>query len=131
MKSLEQLDRLAEVFAFLTGHDDDETLDGILAGKVSIADLVDALDSQVTNKALTANQGYVLKGLIDSLTTTVNAKANAADVYDKQGAEDMVDAKIAGVDTMNVIAEEDNNKNYTYQIKIQSGKAHFIATEVE
>lgn len=144
------IDRLAEVFAFLTGHDDDETLDAILATKVSIADLVDNLTSELSNRALTAKQGYVLKGLIDALTTTVGAKANSSDVYGKSSVynKDEMDtllsakqtaaqvsaaivAALAEVENVNVISDEDNDKAYTYQIKIQNGKAHLIATEVE
>lgn len=144
------IDRLAEVFAFLTGHDDDETLDAILATKVSIADLVDNLTSELANRALTAKQGYVLKGLIDALTTTVGTKANSSDVYGKSSVynKDEMDtllsakqtaaqvsaaivAALAEVENVNVISDEDNDKAYTYQIKIQNGKAHLIATEVE
>ena len=63
------IDRLAEIFAFLTGHDDDETLDGILAGKVSIADIVDNLTTNNASKAVSAKQAYILKGLIDELVS--------------------------------------------------------------
>ena len=156
------IDRLAEVFAFLTGHDDDETLDGILAGKISftdivdnlttensgkplsakqgkvledhillrilISDIIDNLTSDATNKPLSAKQGKALKALIDALSTD---KADASAVYTKEGAEDMVDDKIAALESVNVIADEDEDKNYTYQIKIQSGKAVLYATEVE
>ena len=144
------IDRLAEVFAFLTGHDDDETLDAILATKVSIADLVDNLTSELANRALTAKQGKVLKDLIDALTTTVGTKANSSDVYGKSSVynKDEMDtllsakqtaaqvsaaivAALANVENVNVISDEDNDKAYTYQIKIQNGKAHLIATEVE
>lgn len=144
------IDRLAEVFAFLTGHDDDETLDAILATKVSIADLVDNLTSELANRALTAKQGKVLKDLIDALTTTVGTKANSSDVYGKSSVynKDEMDtllsakqtaaqvsaaiiAALAEVENVNVISDEDNDKAYTYQIKIQNGKAHLIATEVE
>ena len=144
------IDRLAEVFAFLTGHDDDETLDAILATKVSITDLVDNLTSELANRALTAKQGKVLKDLIDALTTTVGTKANSSDVYGKSSVynKDEMDtllsakqtaaqvsaaivAALANVENVNVISDEDNDKAYTYQIKIQNGKAHLIATEVE
>ena len=144
------IDRLAEVFAFLTGHDDDETLDAILATKVSIADLVDNLTSELANRALTAKQGKALKDLIDALTTTVGTKANSSDVYGKTSVynKDEMDtllsakqtaaqvsaaivAALANVENVNVISDEDNDKAYTYQIKIQNGKAHLIATEVE
>ena len=144
------IDRLAEVFAFLTVQDDDETLDAILATKVSIADLVDNLTSELANRALTAKQGKVLKDLIDTLTTTVGTKANSSDVYGKSSVynKDEMDtllsakqtaaqvsaaiiAALAEVENVNVISDEDNDKAYTYQIKIQNGKAVFIATEVE
>ena len=156
------IDRLSEIFAFLVNHDDDETLDALLAAKVSIADLVDNLTSEVTNKALTAKQGYVLKNLVDlkvaiadivdNLTTDNaakplsakqgkalkalidaldSAKADASAVYTKEGAEDMVDAKIAAIETMNVIADKDENINYDWKIEIENGKANLILTEIE
>lgn len=157
------IDRLAEVFAFLTGHDDDETLDGILAGKVSIADLVDNLTTENASKALTAKQGYVLKGLVDLKVaiadivdnlTTENAskplsakqgkalkalidaldvaKADASAVYTKEDAEDMVDEKIAGIESVNVISDVPNSKNYDYQILLRADNEIVLRlTEVE
>ena len=103
-------------------------LKGLIDLKVATADIIDNVTTENASKPLSAKQGYVLKGLIDSLSSS---KANASDVYTKQGAEDMVDAKLANVTNMNVIADEDNSKNYNWQIKIQNGKAHLIATEVE
>jgi len=157
------IDRLAEVFAFLTGHDDDETLDGILAGKVSIANIIDNLESEVANKPLSAKQGYVLdqkvalkvaiadiidnlttensskplsakqgyvlKGLIDSLTST---KADADDVYTKQGTEDKINSMIADIEGVNVINDIPNNKNYDYQILLRADNEIVLRlTEVE
>lgn len=61
------IDRLAEVFAFLAGHDDDETLDGILAGKVSKTDIVDGLSTADPTKVLSANQGVALDARIAAL----------------------------------------------------------------
>jgi hypothetical protein len=45
--------------------------------------LVNDLTTGGTTKALTAQQGVVLKGLIDSLTAVVSGKANSSDVYTK------------------------------------------------
>ncbi len=133
-----------EVLAIFNSYPEGADLVSALALKVNISDIVDNLLSAEANKPLSANMGRYLKTLIDSLDS---AKANAADVYTKsqvytktesgdlfrtqEQVDDQIDTKLAGVNTMNVIADEDNSKNYTYQIKIQSGKAHLIATEVE
>lgn len=84
--------------------------------------------------------------MIDALTSVVDTKANSSSVYTKTETysksesdtkfrtENQVDTQInialAGVDNLNVISDQDNSKNYTWQIKIINGKAHFIATEV-
>ncbi len=155
------IDRLAEVFAFLTNHDDDETLDGILAGKVSISDLVANLTTNDGTKALAASQGYVIAGLlslkvaiadiIDNLTTDNaskplsakqgkalkalidaldSAKANASDVYDKSGAEDMVDNKLASVTTVNTIDDRDDDKVYAWKPIIRGERVYLGVTDI-
>lgn len=75
------LDTLQEVVTYIKNNKD--LIDGITTNKVNVSDIVDALTSTSTNKPLSANQGKVLKGLIDSLTSTVNTKAADADVYHK------------------------------------------------
>lgn len=133
-----------EVLAIFNQYPEGADLVGALAAKVAIADIVDNLETQSAVRPLSAKQGYILKGLIDDLALN---KADAASVYtkletySKTEADDkfrtqnqvdaQIDAKLANVSALNVIADEDNNKNYTYQIKIQNGKAHLIATEVE
>ena len=109
-----------------------------------LADIVDNLTTQSALVPLSAKQGYVLKGLIDALALSkadadsvytklqVYTKTEADDKFRTQNQVDaQIDAKLANVSALNVIADEDDNKNYTYQIKIQNGKAVFIATEVE
>ena len=138
------VDTINEVLAIFNQYPEGADLVSALALKVNISDIVDDLVTENAGKPLSAKQGKVLKGLIDTLTST---KANASDVYAKgetysqsqandkfrteSQVDDQIDEKLANVSALNVIADEDDNKNYTYQIKIQNGEAHFIATEVE
>ena len=50
--------------------------------KISISDLIDSLTSSSVLKPLTANQGRILKGLIDLLTDNINDKASSAELLD-------------------------------------------------
>ena len=84
------------------------------------------------------NALITLKGSIDE-------KANADDVYEKEDTysaneadakfrteeqvEEQIDVALSNVTSLNVIVDQDNTKNYTWQIKIINGKAHFIAEE--
>ena len=133
-----------EVLAIFDQYPEGADLVSALAAKVAIADIVDNLTTQSALVPLSAKQGYVLKGLIDALALSkadadsvytklqVYTKTEADDKFRTQNQVDaQIDAKLANVSALNVIANEDDNKNYTYQIKIQNGKAVFIATEVE
>ena len=117
------IDRLAEVFAFLTNHDDDETLDAVLALKVSKSDIVDNLTTEATDKPLSAKQGKVLKGQIDT-------KANSSDVYTKSAAEDMVDAKIGGISSVNAITDQDEEKVYDWKLVVRGGKVYLGVDDI-
>lgn len=60
------LDQMSEVVAYIKNNK--SLIDGITTSKVGVADIVNNLTSNVTNKPLSAAQGVVLKGSIDTLT---------------------------------------------------------------
>ena len=69
------LDTIQEIVDYI--KDNKADIDGFLATKVNISDVIDNLTSTHTNKPLSANQGRILKELIDEIvngTTTVATK---------------------------------------------------------
>lgn len=59
------LDQLSEIVAYIKSNRG--LIDQITTGKVSVSDIVDNLTSTSTNKPLSANQGRILKNLIDAI----------------------------------------------------------------
>lgn len=57
------LDSLQEIVDYITTHQ--SLLDGVSINKVNISDIVDDLFSEAVNKPLSANQGRIIKQLID------------------------------------------------------------------
>ena len=134
-----------EVLAIFNNYPEGTTIIQSLALKVDIADIINNLTSDETAKPLSAYQGKVLKGLIDALDS---AKANASDVYEKSDtysqteADDLfrtenqvdtqINAALANVSNMNVIADIPNSKNYNHQLLIRSdGELVLRLTEIE
>lgn len=74
----EDLDQMAEVVAYIKSNKN--LIDSITTNKVSVADVVDNLTTNVANKPLSAAQGMVLKALIDAITvpTKVSQLSNDA-----------------------------------------------------
>jgi hypothetical protein len=70
------LDQLAEIVAYIKANK--SLIDSITTSKVSVADIVNNLTTNVTNKPLSAAQGVALKALIDAITvpTKVSELAN-------------------------------------------------------
>lgn len=60
------LDQMAEVVAYI--KDNRELIEQITTNKVSVADIVNNLTTNVSNKPLSAAQGVALKALIDAIT---------------------------------------------------------------
>ena len=69
------LDQLKEIVAYIKLNKD--LIDGITTSKVNIADIIDNLTTNVTNKPLSAAQGVALKALIDALQS---GKLNASEL---------------------------------------------------
>ena len=63
------LDELQEVVSYIKTNRD--LITAITTSKVNVSDIIDALNSASTDKPLSANQGKVLKGLIDAIHTTL------------------------------------------------------------
>lgn len=60
------LDQLSEVVAYIKSNR--SLIEAITTSKVSVADIVDNLTTNVSNKPLSAAQGVALKALIDAIT---------------------------------------------------------------
>ena len=62
----ETLDQMSEIVAYIKSNK--SLIDGITTGKVNVADIIDNLTTNVSNKPLSAAQGVILKELIDAIT---------------------------------------------------------------
>lgn len=118
------LDELQEIVTYIKNNK--SLIDGITSSKISYTDIVDNLTSELANKPLSAKQGYILKGLIDTLQTAVNnrytksetdtllnGKADKSTTYTKTQVNNLLSGKqditiptitIAGVEYTNLEA---------------------------
>jgi hypothetical protein len=104
------LDELSEIVAYITSNK--SLIDSITTSKVSVADIVNNLTSNVSNKPLSAAQGVVLKGLIDAVS---NSLAN----YQPKG-DYALKSQIPTVPTK--ISAFENDKGYLTEHQDISGK---------
>lgn len=64
------LDELSEIVASITSNK--TLIDSITTSKVSVADIINNLTTNVANKPLSAAQGVALKGLIDAVSSSLS-----------------------------------------------------------
>ena len=70
----ETLDQWTELVAYIDSNKD--LIDSITTSKVNVADIVDNLETAVSNKPLSANMGVEIKKLIDNLAQEVEDKSD-------------------------------------------------------
>lgn len=102
------LDELSEIVAYITSNK--SLIDAITTSKVSVADIVNSLTTNVANKPLSAAQGVAIKALIDNLSASLanyQPKGNYA-------LESAVPTKVSQLT---------NDKGYLTQHQDISGKA--------
>lgn len=78
------LDTIQEIVSYIKNNK--TLIENITTNKVNVSDIVDNLTSTATNKPLSANQGHVLKGLIDS--------ANESIQYNEERIHDLEETKV-------------------------------------
>lgn len=66
----ETLDQLSEIVAYIKSNR--SLIENVTIKKVNVADIIDRLDSMDASKPLSANQGKILKGLIDGIITALS-----------------------------------------------------------
>lgn len=113
------LDELSEIVAYIKANK--ALIDSITTSKVNVADIIDNLTTNVTNKPLSAAQGVALKALIDALdtdkldasalisainTALAQAKASGAfDGADGKNGKDGEDYVLTDADKEEIVAE--------------------------
>ena len=71
------LDQLSEIVEYIKSNKD--LIEGVTTGKVNVADIVDDLVTNVSDKPLSAAQGVALKVLIDDLADALENKSDLTD----------------------------------------------------
>ena len=74
------LDELSEIVAYI--KDNKELIDAITINKINVADIIDNLSTNLSDRPLSAAQGVVLAGLIANLTTRFDDFVHAGDESD-------------------------------------------------
>ena len=69
------LDQMSEIVAYIKANK--ALIDSVTTSKVNVADIVNNLTTNVTNKPLSAAQGVAIKALIDALQSEVDTKVTA------------------------------------------------------
>lgn len=73
------LDQLSEIVAYIKSNR--TLIENVTTNKVNVSDTIDNLTATATNKPLSANQGRVLKGLVDSLESALNTHVGNSDIH--------------------------------------------------
>lgn len=68
---VDTLNQLSELITAI--EDNAEDIENLTVNKVKYSDIIDNLETSLATKVLSANQGVVLKGLIDALSTALDA----------------------------------------------------------
>ena len=71
------LDQLSEIVEYIKSNKD--LIEGVTTGKVNVADIVNDLVTNVSDKPLSAAQGVALKALIDDLADALENKSDLTD----------------------------------------------------
>ena len=93
------LDQIDELVAYIKSNR--SLIDSITTSKVSVTDIVNDLDTNASNKPLSAAQGAVLKKLIDEITIPTNISSFTNDsgyITENQGVENSGKLLIVGDD---------------------------------
>lgn len=102
-------DQLSEVIELINNNKG--TLESLTTSKVNVADIINNLTTNVSNKPLSAAQGVAIKALIDTLDSALDGKADASHIHtiaNVTNLQSSLDAKVPTSRTVNNKALTDN-----------------------
>ena len=85
------LDQMSEIVAYIKNNK--SLIDGVTTSKVNVADIVNNLTTNATNKPLSAAQGVAIKALIDALQSELDSHTHS--ISDVSGLQSALDGKAA------------------------------------
>ena len=116
------LDQLSEIVAYIKSNK--SLIDAITTAKVNVDDIINNLDTNMAQRPLSAQQGVVIKEMINALQTKVDAKANSSDLsshVDNKENPHGVTATQVGAYTKSEIDVALNKKTNDYSLEIYNG----------
>lgn len=87
------LDELSEIVTYITSNK--SLIDAITTSKVNVTDIINNLTTNVSNKPLSAAQGVVLKGLIDTLSGNLANYQPKGDYLEESALPTAIDTALA------------------------------------
>lgn len=92
------LDQMSEIVAYIKANK--SLIESITTDKISVSDIIDNLETNLTTKPLSAAQGVVLKSLIDTLNGVINELTPSAigALSKNQGAANVGKVLVVGTD---------------------------------
>lgn len=124
------LDQLSEVVAYIKSNRD--LISSITTSKVSVADIVNNLTTNVTNKPLSAAQGVAIKTLIDALRNSTYSKPSSGIpktdlASDVQDSLTKVDNMAANVKDYGAIGDGVADDTVAFQTALASNRCVYVS----
>lgn len=106
------LDQMSEIVAYIKANK--SLIESVTTSKVSVADIIDNLETNVSNQPLSAAMGVELKRLIDNISiavdSTLSVEGQAADAKAVGDAIGQLNANIEGIIAVPASTEDDEGK---------------------
>lgn len=113
------LDQMAEVVDYI--KDNRELIEQITTGKVSVADIIDNLTTNVSNKPLSAAQGVALKALIDALQTSLTSHSGNSTIHITAEERTKWNSKVSSTELTSAVETALNEAKASGEFKGEKG----------
>ena len=112
------LDQMSEIVAYIKSNK--ALIDGITTNKVNVADIINNLTTNVTNKPLSAAQGVEIKRLIDTLDSALDAHDGSTTKHITSTERTNWNAAKTHADSAHAPSDAQKNQNAFSNVKVGS-----------
>ena len=116
-------DQLSEVLTMIDNNKG--TLESLTTSKINVSDIIDNLETSSASKVLSANQGVIIKSLIDALQEELNNKVDPSTLTDYASKDELANgsvvaakATIADASTYSTAIMTTGNTGITWDVTV-------------